>query len=405
MCNSTAGLLAAGETSTPFRALIYLACTQRPDGGFYQNFWINGEAVLAGHPTGRGVVPHHAGLAAARSPGAGELRSLADGEPGDALPDPPRPGHAAGTLGGEQRLLALDAGGQHRRPDLRRRLRPHPRRRAHRRLPGGIRRLPRKQHREMDRDHRWGAGARGFAGTTSAFIRWTSTTRSPTRTPTTVWCRSAIGRPGLRPISPPRTWWTAAAWNWCDGIRKPGDPIIEDTLRVIDATLKVDTPFGPCWRATPTTVTARRATARLPGLGQGPGLAAVDRRARPLRIGGGPAGAAVLPRWKRLPRRRRCCPSRSGTSRTGRRPSCISESRRGPPCPCCGPTPSTCAWCVRGGWPGLRSRPRGGQAPSRRHPPRHRRVLEVQSPGALDPGRQDAARPDGDAVPPALDQQ
>ena len=25
------------------RALIYLACTQKEDGGFYQNFWINGE--------------------------------------------------------------------------------------------------------------------------------------------------------------------------------------------------------------------------------------------------------------------------------------------------------------------------------------------------------------------------
>ena len=32
------------------------------------------------------------------------------------------------------------------------------------------------------------------------------------------------------------------------GIRKPGDPLIEDSLRVVDAVLKVDTPFGPCWR-------------------------------------------------------------------------------------------------------------------------------------------------------------
>ena len=32
------------------------------------------------------------------------------------------------------------------------------------------------------------------------------------------------------------------------GIRKPGDPLIEDSLRVVDAILKVDTPFGPCWR-------------------------------------------------------------------------------------------------------------------------------------------------------------
>src|SRR5579863_8110451 len=32
------------------------------------------------------------------------------------------------------------------------------------------------------------------------------------------------------------------------GIRKPDDPVILDSLRVVDAVLKVDTPFGPCWR-------------------------------------------------------------------------------------------------------------------------------------------------------------
>jgi glucoamylase len=32
------------------------------------------------------------------------------------------------------------------------------------------------------------------------------------------------------------------------GIRKAGDALIEDSLRVVDAVLKVDTPFGPCWR-------------------------------------------------------------------------------------------------------------------------------------------------------------
>jgi glucoamylase len=32
------------------------------------------------------------------------------------------------------------------------------------------------------------------------------------------------------------------------GIRKPNDPIILDSLKVIDAVLKVDTPVGPVWR-------------------------------------------------------------------------------------------------------------------------------------------------------------
>ena len=32
------------------------------------------------------------------------------------------------------------------------------------------------------------------------------------------------------------------------GIRRPGDPLIEDSLKVVDAVLKVDTPYGPCWK-------------------------------------------------------------------------------------------------------------------------------------------------------------
>ena len=32
------------------------------------------------------------------------------------------------------------------------------------------------------------------------------------------------------------------------GIRSAHDPLIRDSLRVVDAVLKVDTPLGPCWR-------------------------------------------------------------------------------------------------------------------------------------------------------------
>ena len=43
MVNSAMGLLAAGNRQTPLRALIYLATNQLPDGSFPQTFWINGE--------------------------------------------------------------------------------------------------------------------------------------------------------------------------------------------------------------------------------------------------------------------------------------------------------------------------------------------------------------------------
>jgi glucoamylase len=42
MVNSASALLASGESATPLRALIYLAVSQQEDGGFSQNFWVNG---------------------------------------------------------------------------------------------------------------------------------------------------------------------------------------------------------------------------------------------------------------------------------------------------------------------------------------------------------------------------
>ncbi len=48
MVQSATALLACGRTETARRALVYLACTQRPDGGFAQNFWIDGTAYWTG---------------------------------------------------------------------------------------------------------------------------------------------------------------------------------------------------------------------------------------------------------------------------------------------------------------------------------------------------------------------
>lgn len=42
MVGSASALLAAGDRVTPLRALIYLAVSQQADGGFAQNFWLDG---------------------------------------------------------------------------------------------------------------------------------------------------------------------------------------------------------------------------------------------------------------------------------------------------------------------------------------------------------------------------
>jgi len=48
LVHSATALLATGQTSTPLRALIWLAAIQRPDGSFPQNSWIDGSAYWSG---------------------------------------------------------------------------------------------------------------------------------------------------------------------------------------------------------------------------------------------------------------------------------------------------------------------------------------------------------------------
>lgn len=48
MVNSVTALLAAGHSTTALEALIYIAASQQADGGFAQNCWINGEPYWTG---------------------------------------------------------------------------------------------------------------------------------------------------------------------------------------------------------------------------------------------------------------------------------------------------------------------------------------------------------------------
>lgn len=48
MVNAATALLAAGDKATPLRSLIFLAVSQHEDGGFAQNFWVNGDSYWSG---------------------------------------------------------------------------------------------------------------------------------------------------------------------------------------------------------------------------------------------------------------------------------------------------------------------------------------------------------------------
>jgi len=48
MVHTASAMLACGRAETARRALVYLACTQEPDGGFAQNFWVDGRPYWSG---------------------------------------------------------------------------------------------------------------------------------------------------------------------------------------------------------------------------------------------------------------------------------------------------------------------------------------------------------------------
>ncbi|MGA2537261.1 MAG: glycoside hydrolase family 15 protein [Terracidiphilus sp.] len=48
MVQTATALIACGRAETARRTLVYLACTQQPDGGFAQNFWIDGTPYWRG---------------------------------------------------------------------------------------------------------------------------------------------------------------------------------------------------------------------------------------------------------------------------------------------------------------------------------------------------------------------
>jgi glucoamylase len=57
MVQTASALLACGRTETARRALVYLACTQQPSGAFAQNFWIDGTPYWTGEQLDEAAFP------------------------------------------------------------------------------------------------------------------------------------------------------------------------------------------------------------------------------------------------------------------------------------------------------------------------------------------------------------
>jgi len=73
MVQTATALLACGRPDTARRALVYLACTQQPDGGFAQNFWIDGTPYWKGKQLDEVAFPIILAWRLWKSDGLGEL--------------------------------------------------------------------------------------------------------------------------------------------------------------------------------------------------------------------------------------------------------------------------------------------------------------------------------------------
>ena len=119
MVQTATALLACGRAETARRALVYLACTQQPDGGFAQNFWIDGTPYWSGLQLDEVAFPLILAWRLWKAECAGRAADISLCRAGGRLPGAPRAHYAAGALGRKLRLLAFDAGGGDCRADLR----------------------------------------------------------------------------------------------------------------------------------------------------------------------------------------------------------------------------------------------------------------------------------------------
>ncbi len=247
MCNSAAGLIASGVTETALRALIYLACAQEEDGGFCQNFWVDGKPHWRGIQLDETSFPI---LLAWKLHVAGALRDfdpypmvraaarylIREGPATQQERWEENSGYSPSTLATNIAALTCASLFARERGDVA--------------TAEFI-----QEYADFLECHieRWTVTTEGalVPGIHRHYIRLRPSSPQdpyPDEDPN----RGVLVLPNQPPGAPTEY----SAKDIIDagflelvryGIRKAGDPLIEDSLRVIDAVLKVDTPFGPCW--------------------------------------------------------------------------------------------------------------------------------------------------------------
>jgi glucoamylase len=248
MVNTAMALLACGNKETPLRALIYLAATQHDDGGFSQNFWINGESywrgiqldevafpvLLAWRLREEGALaqfdPYHMVMAAARY-------LILHGPATQQERWEEASGYSPSTLAANIAALICAAG--------------FARGRGHESTAVYL-----EEYADFLECHveTWTVTTQGtlHPDIREHFIRIHPVAVddfTPDEDPNHGVLSLHNAPPGVR--------WEFPAKEIIDpgflelvryGIRKADDPVIVDSVRLVDSVLKVDTRFGPCWR-------------------------------------------------------------------------------------------------------------------------------------------------------------
>ncbi len=241
------GLMAVGDFATPLRSLIYLAVSQREDGGFYQNFWIDGRPYWEGVQLDEAAFPVLLAWHLWKNNALGNFpaNELIHRACGFLIREGPvtaqdrweeASGYSPSTLAIHIAALICAA-----------------------------------DFFAGSGDHRLAGFVRDYADFLESHIeRWTVTTEGSlvpgiarhyirVNPVSSIDCTDEDPNHGVLVLAnqAPGSQFEFPAGKIIDpgflelvryGIRDANDPIIQDSLRVVDAVLKVDTPYGPCWR-------------------------------------------------------------------------------------------------------------------------------------------------------------
>lgn len=249
MVQGATALLAVGDASTPLRALIYLTVTQREDGGFYQNFWIDGRPYWTGLQLDEVSFPIILAWRLWQAEALGRFDPYITVQRACAFLIREGPATAQDRWeeagGYSPSTLASNIAGLICAAEL----------------------------IEARGDKHTAEFVRTYADFLESHVeKWTVTNRGSLvpgiarhyiRISPAVSSHGSCGdedpdigeltltnqRPGDPYKYPAKDIVDAGFLELVRfGIRKPGDPLIEQSLKVIDAVLKVETPNGPCWK-------------------------------------------------------------------------------------------------------------------------------------------------------------